>query len=94
MAIGDDDQSIYEWRGASPEEIIAVKGPGASVNIIEGDIPNICVNTAIGLMETGSRQEDIAVLSWSHKSLQRLIYVALTRAIESLTIVKKKVRNL
>lgn len=117
MLIGDDDQSIYEWRGASPaymlnfkerypdgkmfflsknfrctedivkmaatnishdlvrfeKEIVAVKGPGAPVSIMDGENYWVPVRDIVrNLLSKGTRPDDIAVLSWSHKTLQEV----------------------
>lgn len=117
MLIGDDDQSIYEWRGASSaymlnfkerypdgklfflsknfrstenivkmaetniahgfmrfeKEIVAVKGPGAPVSITEGETYWAPAgDIGRNLLSRGVRPDEIAILSWSHKTLQEV----------------------
>ena len=114
MMIGDDDQSIYEWRGASPsfmlnfqerypdgqiyflsknfrctenivrmasenltsglvrfdKKIVAVKGPGAPVDLVEGNTYHEKTGDLLRkILSEGVRPDDIAVLSWNHKTL-------------------------
>lgn len=61
IIIGDDDQSIYEWRGADPSIIIEERGTGKFKNYVlpvNYRCPSIIVDTAkVGIENNNNRVE-------------------------------------